>query len=208
MALRVGERVWAEEVVERTVRLLGDTAEVWVLRAVVQAHRGRADTARGLLAPVTTGAVPAVVPATLLEAWLWEARLADRVHDHVRAHKALVAALALAAEHGLLRPFAAAGHEVQDLLAREAGRFGHHEGLAARIRTAHPLPNPVGTASLTTRELELLLELTSHHTAGEIAASMSVSLNTNKTHVRGIYRKLDVNSRREAIVVARRRGLI
>ena len=45
-------------------------------------------------------------------------------------------------------------------------------------------------------------------TAEEIASSLYVSVNTVKTHMRGIYRKLGVSNRRQAVVLARRRGLI
>jgi LuxR family maltose regulon positive regulatory protein len=52
------------------------------------------------------------------------------------------------------------------------------------------------------------VELPSMRTAEEIADSMFVSVNTVKTHLRGIYRKLGVSRRRDAVVVARQRGLI
>lgn len=45
-------------------------------------------------------------------------------------------------------------------------------------------------------------------TTEEIADSLYVSVNTVKTHLRGIYRKLGVSQRRDAVLVARRRGLI
>ena len=42
----------------------------------------------------------------------------------------------------------------------------------------------------------------------EIASDLSVSVNTIKTHVRGIYGKLDVTRRREAIHKARELDLL
>lgn len=42
----------------------------------------------------------------------------------------------------------------------------------------------------------------------EIAAALSVSENTVKQHLKSIYRKLTVNSRREAVRVARDAGLL
>jgi LuxR family transcriptional regulator, maltose regulon positive regulatory protein len=42
----------------------------------------------------------------------------------------------------------------------------------------------------------------------EIAAELSVSVNTVKTHLKAIYRKLDVAHRREAVVRARELGLM
>jgi len=42
----------------------------------------------------------------------------------------------------------------------------------------------------------------------EIASDLSLSVNTIKTHARGIYRKLDVTRRREAIHKARELDLL
>ncbi len=42
----------------------------------------------------------------------------------------------------------------------------------------------------------------------EIAGELFVSVNTVKTHVKSIYRKLDVSSRREAVARARQLRLI
>ena len=208
MAMGVGEPAWAWGVVERTAQLLGDGGELRVLRAVVQTHRGRADAARRLLAPVLTGEVACMVPATRVEAWVWEARLAERMGEEAHAQAAVVAAVVLAAEHELLRPVVAAGQDLHGLLAACAGRFGRYEDFAARVHAAVASTDQEGMEALTKRELQLLVELPSPRTADEIAASMFVSVNTVKTHLRGIYRKLGVNSRREAIVLARRRGLL
>jgi LuxR family transcriptional regulator, maltose regulon positive regulatory protein len=61
---------------------------------------------------------------------------------------------------------------------------------------------------LTDRERELLGYLPSHLHLREIASNMYVSLNTVKTHLKNIYRKLGVASRSEAVAVARAHGLL
>jgi LuxR family transcriptional regulator, maltose regulon positive regulatory protein len=61
---------------------------------------------------------------------------------------------------------------------------------------------------LTDRERELLSYLPSHLHLREIASSMYVSLNTVKTHLKNIYRKLGVASRSEAVAMARAHGLL
>jgi LuxR family transcriptional regulator, maltose regulon positive regulatory protein len=62
--------------------------------------------------------------------------------------------------------------------------------------------------SLTTAELRVLRFLPSHLSFREIADRLYVSPNTVKTHVRGIYRKLGVTSRGNAVDRARGAGLV
>lgn len=61
---------------------------------------------------------------------------------------------------------------------------------------------------LSSRELEVLVELATGETNPQIAESLCISLSTVKTHVLSIYRKLGVSSRTNAIQEARRLGLI
>lgn len=72
-----------------------------------------------------------------------------------------------------------------------------------RSPAASPLVDP-----LSARELTVLRYLTSRLTNQEIAAALFVSLNTLKTHVKSIYRKLAVASRREAVDTGRQLHLI
>ncbi|MGW9426190.1 helix-turn-helix transcriptional regulator, partial [Streptomyces koyangensis] len=51
-------------------------------------------------------------------------------------------------------------------------------------------------------------ELPTWRTAEEIAADLCVSVNTVKTHLRGIYRKLGVTTRRDAVTAAHTHGLL
>jgi LuxR family maltose regulon positive regulatory protein len=61
---------------------------------------------------------------------------------------------------------------------------------------------------LTERELAVLRLLDSDLSQREIGNALYVSLNTVKTHTRGIFRKLDASSRREAVTRARALGLL
>jgi LuxR family maltose regulon positive regulatory protein len=61
---------------------------------------------------------------------------------------------------------------------------------------------------LSERELAVLRRLPSSLSNQEIARLLYVSLNTVKTQIRSIYRKLGVNSRHEAIERARQLGLL
>jgi LuxR family maltose regulon positive regulatory protein len=61
---------------------------------------------------------------------------------------------------------------------------------------------------LTDREVTVLRYLQSVLSNAEIASDLSVSVNTVKTHVRNIYRKLDTARRRDAVQRARQLHLI
>ncbi|HJR25918.1 MAG TPA: LuxR C-terminal-related transcriptional regulator [Acidimicrobiales bacterium] len=74
-----------------------------------------------------------------------------------------------------------------------------------------PRPRRAPAASveqLTGREMSVLRLLPSGLTPREIAEELYLSHNTIKTHTRGLYRKLGVASRHEAVEEARRRGLL
>ncbi|QFU88940.1 LuxR C-terminal-related transcriptional regulator [Amycolatopsis sp. YIM 10] len=208
MALRVGEYPWAADVLREVTDLLGDGGEQALLRAILHAHRSKTGSTRRVLEPLLTQRLPVVSPATLVHAWLLEAQLTARCDEEHRAHEALTEALALAAPHQALRAFREAGPSIRCLLAGGAGRFGRLDAFAARALAEIPVTAADPTDGLTEREQALLTELPSMRTAEEIAHTMFVSVNTVKTHLRGIYRKLGVNHRRDAITVARTRGLL
>jgi LuxR family maltose regulon positive regulatory protein len=64
------------------------------------------------------------------------------------------------------------------------------------------------TGALTDRELAVLRLLPTRLTQQEIAQELYVSVNTVRTHIQGIYRKLGVASRQEAITHALELGLL
>lgn len=61
---------------------------------------------------------------------------------------------------------------------------------------------------LTTAELRILQFLPTHLSLREIAERLYVSANTVKTHARSVYRKLGASSRGDAVVRARKAGLL
>jgi LuxR family maltose regulon positive regulatory protein len=67
---------------------------------------------------------------------------------------------------------------------------------------------PGATEALTDRELVVLRLLATTLSQPEIAQELYVSVNTVRTHIQGIYRKLGVASRREAIAAAREQELL
>lgn len=62
--------------------------------------------------------------------------------------------------------------------------------------------------TLTRRETETLDLIARGYTYDEVARLLSVSLSTVQTHIRGIYGKLSVNSRGEAVFEAHKLGLL
>jgi LuxR family maltose regulon positive regulatory protein len=69
-----------------------------------------------------------------------------------------------------------------------------------------PAPGPTG--ELTDRELVVLRLLATTLSQREIAQELYVSVNTVRTHIQGVYRKLGAASREEAVAVARDHGLL
>lgn len=208
LSLALGRRAAADQVVAQTASRLGDGPETAVLRAAQALDRGRLDAAERHLLPVLDGRLVATSGFTTVSAHLLAATVSDRQGSSVRAHRALVDALEVAEPLGLVRPFLDHGPEVPALLDSGIGRFGRHEAFVARVRSLGAPPAAPGTETLTARELELLAELPTLGTNEEIAATLVVSVNTVKTHLRSIYRKLGVSTRREAMLVARQRGLV
>jgi DNA-binding NarL/FixJ family response regulator len=85
-------------------------------------------------------------------------------------------------------------------------------GVARRVVTAFaPSPTPAGAeegATLTSREREILTFLAQGFTYQNAAARLALSTHTIHSHIRNIYRKLQVNSRSEAVYEALRRRLL
>jgi LuxR family transcriptional regulator, maltose regulon positive regulatory protein len=67
---------------------------------------------------------------------------------------------------------------------------------------------PSATDALSDRELVVLRLLATSLSQPEIAKELYVSVNTVRTHIQGIYRKLGVASRREAVAAAREQELL
>ena len=73
-----------------------------------------------------------------------------------------------------------------------------------------PIVEPVSITAtdLSPREVQLLGILPTGKSNEEIAIELMVSVATIKTHLSGLYRKLAVKNRTQALAVAKRRGLI
>jgi LuxR family transcriptional regulator, maltose regulon positive regulatory protein len=119
----------------------------------------------------------------------------------------LEAALAEAAPIAVARPFALAGPCTQDELATMVGPDAT-DPFAVQVRLARAAAVPDIAVPLSEREMAVLALLPSLLSAREIATEFTVSVNTVKSHIRSIYAKLGVSTRREAVLQAQDRGLV
>ncbi|MGK5742150.1 LuxR C-terminal-related transcriptional regulator [Micromonospora sp. URMC 103] len=151
-----------------------------------------------------------------LEAGLLDAVLARRDGDERRAGRILEQVLDLAGREGVRRVFTRAEPAVRDLLAAHLDTGTAHWSMVSDLVRGADEPAERGPAEpgpkldepLTERELTILRYLQSILSNVEIASELSLSVNTVKTHVRNIYRKLDATRRREAVRRARELRLI
>ncbi|MCU1572146.1 MAG: ATP-dependent transcriptional regulator, MalT-like, LuxR family [Micrococcaceae bacterium] len=152
---------------------------------------------------------------------LLEIRVLQALAHQVQGEKAqaadvLASALASAPEpDASVRLFLNEGAPMTGLLRRAAQDEGVHPHVLRLLRLAAGNTETGGTASrqppapvLSERELQVLRLLDSELSGPEIARRLYVSHNTLRSHTKHIFTKLDVSSRRAAVLRARERGLI
>jgi LuxR family maltose regulon positive regulatory protein len=197
--------------------LLEDLRESGPLRASeamvlarLQLAEGDPAGATATVAPCLDGTAPGGFLMAPAEAWLLDAVARDALADRDRAAASLARALTLAEQGGFRRSFLDAGAPARSILARYRHRvpasWSYLDELLqastelARATTASP---PTLIDALTERERIVLRYLPSLMTYDEIASDLYVSLNTVKSHAHGIFRKLGVTGRRQAVRSAR-----
>lgn len=182
-------------------------AELLVMRAWTETAAARHEHARALIRPVLDGSETALLLHTVVDAWLLEASLAITTGERPAARRALQMALAVAEPLDAVRPFTQAGAGVRELLVHHHGSFGPSEAFAERALAAG-VGGQGRQTMLSERELTVLGLLPSLLSLDEIATDLTVSVNTVKSHVRSIYTKLGVSSRRLAVLAAHEHGLL
>ena len=206
-ALQLGHTTAARTVYGWLAERTHDNAELLLMRAWTESAAGRHEHARTIGRPILAGTTPALLPHTLVDAWLLETTLAMAADERPAARRALQSALALAEPLDALRPFVQAGPSVRELLVHQLGSFGTTETFAQRALAAGTTDENRHT-TLSERELTVLGLLPSMLSLDEIATDLTVSVNTVKSHVRSIYTKLGVSSRRTAVLSAHENGLL
>ncbi|WP_328846988.1 LuxR C-terminal-related transcriptional regulator [Streptomyces sp. NBC_00258] len=191
----------------------GDQPACVVGAARAQLAAGRAVEALGLLDQVRPEG--RIGPAVTVRASLVRARAADLAGDSATVRRLVAHALHEARRERLRRPFLEAGPWIRPLLGTVPLR-----GLAAgwltpgpppcdapRARPGDQPPAPV-VEELSGREHDVLERLAQMMSTEEIAADLYVSVNTVKTHLKSVYRKLAVNRRHDAVHRARELRLL
>ncbi|WP_151771466.1 LuxR C-terminal-related transcriptional regulator [Streptomyces abyssomicinicus] len=185
--------------------------------AAIQLAAGRPEAAAELLESVR--AQGGTGPAVSVRAALVRARAADGAGDAATARRLVERALLDARRERLRRPFLDAGAWIRPLLATAPLRE-----LAAGWLTPGP-PRPGDEPSparvpgelvagelvageLSGRERDVLARLAGMMSTEEIAADLCLSVNTVKTHLKSVYRKLAVSRRGDAVRRARSLGLL
>jgi LuxR family maltose regulon positive regulatory protein len=154
-----------------------------------------------------------------LQAWLVDARLSYTDGDRARGHRSLASALRLAEPEQLRLPFVMERGWIGEALGRDPELARSYERLAvpglrrdklpAALNPPVPdLPAIVVVESLTQREREVLQHVSAMLDTAEVAREMYISVNTVKTHLKSIFRKLAATHRREAVRRAQQLGLI
>ena len=192
-----------------------DDAEAMLSRGPATAETGAALACLRLLAGDAAGARAAVADflgdslaafgSTRISVCVLDALAADVEADHERASTSLELALDRAEADGYRRPFLEFGAPMLPLLHRQLRRGTAHRSLIEDL--LHELEQPRGNGRprallverLSEREAAVLRFLPTMMSNHEIATELFVSVNTVKTHLKSIYRKLDVIDRRDAV---------
>ena len=154
-----------------------------------------------------------------LEDWLIDARLSYKSGDGTHGRRSLERALQLAEAEQIRLPFARERGWLRPALRHDPDlvrRYSHLlEGdlrslgaVPARLPGTDEPPPPLVIGPLSEREIEVLERLSGMLSTAEIATEMYISVNTVKTHLKSIYRKLSASHRGEAVRRARKLNLI
>ena len=191
----------------------GDRADLLLGSAKVSLAEGDSKAALATAENCLVGTATQVTLRDQVSALVTAAVAHRRLGQSDQAADQLGYALTLAEPHGLYRPFLDGGPAARSALTVLIRPANQGAAVAARIlqrfdtRPARQRDAPAAVP-LTGSELAVLRFLPSHMTNQEIAESLFLSINTVKTHLRSVYRKLGVTTRRQAISAAGRLGLL
>lgn len=192
--LRLGERARAHELAQDVTGERGVLLQARI--AIAEDDRRRA---RELVADRSWSNI-----GNRLEALLMCATIAD---EDMTVRRVVDEVVELAADEMLVRPLLDVTPHLRARLLQAAERSSRPDAwdlaVALRAGVTHAEAPTIVPEPLSGRERDVLRLLKRPLTNEEIARELFVSTNTVRTHVRGIYRKLGVNSRADALARAR-----
>jgi LuxR family maltose regulon positive regulatory protein len=196
---------------------LHDTTEIAVTTATLQVANGDAEGATRTLAAIVEAEEPEPEDTDAqwqIHALLVGATARKALRDQGGATRALERALDFAESHHTTLPFLLVR---EPELLRDHLRLGTaHASLATEILAILSGSAPAATGpdaeamreSISDGEARVLRYLPTNLTAPEIAAELTLSVYTIRTHIRNIYAKLGAHGRAEAVQCAREVGLL
>ncbi|WP_240196842.1 helix-turn-helix domain-containing protein, partial [Nonomuraea lactucae] len=155
-----------------------------------------------------------VPPDVSVDGWLLDAYLSYEEEDSSKGRRSLDRALRVADREQIRLPFALCRVWLQPVLRQDPELARPYERLLGPLRLGSGRParaaemETAAVEKLSTRELDVLRRLAGMMTTDEIADELCLSVNTIKTHLKSIYRKLGVTRRGEAVRRARRLSLL
>jgi LuxR family maltose regulon positive regulatory protein len=194
---------------------LGRWGELELVKIRLALADGDPDAAADLIAPTLDGSMTILHPSTAIELYALAAVAEHQRGDDATALELVEQALELAEPEGERQILLEVGAPLRELLARRIRGGTAHRALAGDLVDAlDPESSRTGDEGallldpLSDREQAVLRYLPTVMSKAEIAGEMFVSVNTVKTHMKSIYRKLDVTSRAEAVRRARSLHLV
>ncbi len=193
-----------------------NSPEAAVTLARVWVAAGDAGNAARALTPVL-GTDRGAPERVRLQAWLVDAQLGYDGGDRARGRSSLASALRLAEREQLRLPFVMERGWIWPELRRDPELARALRRLLTPTLCHDRLPAPqdvpdqapiLAVEPLTEREREVLRHVSGPLSIAEIASEMYISINTLKTHLTHIYRKLATTHRGEAVRRARQLELI
>ena len=165
--------------------------------SLASAVAGRLAAAKGELEPARAQLERAVV-------------LARRGNSRPEQIYALAALAPILATAGEADAAAEALEDARQVLkgAPSPGLFAHMLNDVERRLRGRSAPEATAAEELSEREMSVLRLLGTELSTAEIGDQLYISRNTVKTHIRGIYRKLDADTRAVAVERARERRLL
>ena len=187
----------------------------WVLeRAALDSGTGRLNSDLDRLLsnlPVESALLQRRSEALRVRVLLGAASLALRAKMPDRASHYLRFALHSTEIHGWRRPYGEIAAAIMPVLEAERRRmtaYGEQVVELLAYLRRQPISGVRLTDPLSERELEILQYLPTPLDQRELCSALFISRNTLKTHLRSTYRKLGVQTRRDAVLQAERLGIL